>query len=144
MSSLLVRDLMTERVYSVRPDENLARLVDLMDDIHVRHVPVVDDESVIIGLVSQRDLVREVLHGSRDLPFSELRELLKHKNVRSIMTTDIETVEPETKIEDAGQLMLDNKLGCLPVADGDRLVGILTEADFVKFAIGLSQRIPTA
>ena len=143
MSSLLVRDLMTEKVYSIRPGEDLARLIDLMDDIHIRHVPVVDDDRVIVGLVSQRDLIREVLHAPNDLPFSELRELLKRKNVRSIMTTDVETVEPETKLEDAGQLMLDNKLGCLPVAEGDRLVGILTEADFVKFTVGLSQRIPS-
>lgn len=144
MSSLLVRDLMTEKVYSIRPGEDLARLVDLMDDIHVRHVPVVDDERVVIGLVSQRDLVREVLHAPSDLPFSETRELLKRKNVRSIMTTDVETVEPDTKIEEAGQLMLDNKLGCLPVVEGDRLVGILTEADFVKFTVGLAERSPSA
>lgn len=144
MSSLTVRDLMTEQVYGVRPGDDLARLVDLMDDIHVRHVPVVDDDRVIVGLVSQRDLIREVLHEARDLPFSEMRELLKRKNVRSIMTTDVETVEPETKIEEAGQLMLDNKLGCLPVAEGDRLVGILTEADFVKFTVGLSQCTPTS
>lgn len=144
MSSLIVRDLMTEEVYSVRPSEDLARLVDLMDDIHVRHVPVVDDDRVIVGLVSQRDLVREVLHGSRDLPFSALRELLQLKDVRSIMTTDVETVEPDTKIEDAGQIMLDNKLGCLPVVDGGRLVGILTEADFVKYTVGLTQRTPSA
>jgi CBS domain-containing membrane protein len=135
---------MTEKVYGVRPGDDLARLVDLMDDIHVRHVPVVDDDRVIVGLVSQRDLIREVLHESRELPFSEMRELLKRKNVRSIMTTDVETVEPETKIEDAGQLMLDNKLGCLPVAEGDRLVGILTEADFVKFTVGMNQRTPTS
>ncbi len=140
MSSLRVRDLMTEKVYSVRPGDDLARLVDLMDDIHVRHVPVVDDDRVIVGLVSQRDLVREVLHASRALPFSATREMLKHKNVRSIMTTDVETVEPDAKIEEAGQIMLDNKLGCLPVAEGDRLVGILTEADFVKYTVGLVQR----
>lgn len=144
MSSLIVSDLMTEKVYSIRPGEDLARLADLMDDIHIRHVPVVDDDRVVIGLVSQRDLVREVLHASRDLPFSELRELLKRKNVRSIMTTDVETAEPDTKLEDAGQLMLDNKLGCLPVVEGDRLIGILTEADFVKFAVGLAQRTPSA
>ena len=144
MASLLVRDLMTEKVYSIHPGEDLARLVDLMDDIHVRHVPVVDDERIIVGLVSQRDLVREVLHATRDLPFSHVRELLKHKNVRSIMTTDVETVEPDTKVDEAGQIMLDNKLGCLPVVEGDRLVGILTEADFVKFTVGLAQRTPAA
>jgi CBS domain-containing membrane protein len=133
---------MTEKVYSVRPSEDLARLVDLMEDIHVRHVPVVDDDRVVVGLVSQRDLVREVLHG-RNLPFSETRELLSRKRVRSIMTKDIETVEPDTRIDEAGQLMLDNKLGCLPVVEGDRLVGILTESDFVKFTVERASRTPS-
>jgi CBS domain-containing membrane protein len=144
MSSLLVRDLMTEKVYSVHPDDDLVRLVDLMADIHIRHVPVVDAERVVVGLVSQRDLIREALNVSGDLPFSETREFLKSKDVRSIMTTEVETVEPDTKIEDAGQTMLDNKLGCLPVTEGDRLVGILTEADFVKFTVGMAQRSPPA
>jgi CBS domain-containing protein len=53
-------------------------------------------------------------------------------------------VEPEARIEDAGQLMLDNKLGCLPVVEGERLVGILTEADFVKFTVARARRSPPA
>jgi CBS domain-containing membrane protein len=134
---------MTERVYCVRPNDDVVRLVDLMDEIHVRHVPVVDDDFVVVGLVSQRDLVREVLHGMRDLPLSAMRQLMRRRIVRSIMTTDLETVEANTSIEEAGQVMLDNKLGCLPVVEGDRLVGILTEADFVKFTVEQARRTPS-
>jgi CBS domain-containing protein len=134
---------MTENVYSVRPGDDLASLVDLMDERRVRHVPVVDDDRTVVGLVSQRDLVREVLHG-RNLPFSEMRELLGRKRVRSIMTKDLEMVDPDTPIEDAGQLMLDNKLGCLPVVESERLVGILTEADFVKYTVQQGDRTPSA
>jgi CBS domain-containing membrane protein len=138
---LLVSDLMTEKVYSIRPGEDLARLADLMDDLHVRHVPVVDEDRVVVGLVSHRDLVRQVLHASAELPLAEMRQLLKGKDVRSIMITDVETAEPDMEIGEAGQLMLDNKLGCLPVVLGGRLVGILTEADFVKHVVGLSSAV---
>jgi len=141
MSTLLVSDLMTEKVYSIRPGEDLARLADLMDDIHIRHVPVVDEEKMVVGLVSHRDLVRQVLHAAADLPLAEMRQLLKKKDVRSIMITDPETAEPDMDIADAGQLMLDNKLGCLPVVDGGRLVGILTGADFVKHVVGLASSV---
>jgi CBS domain-containing membrane protein len=134
---------MTEKVHCVRPGDDLATLVDLMEEIRVRHIPVVNEDRNVVGLVSQRDLIREVLHG-RNLPFSETREMLTRRRVRSIMTKDLETVEPDARIEDAGQLMLDNKLGCLPVVEGERLVGILTEADFVKFTVARARRSPPA
>src|SRR5512139_3521826 len=111
---LRVRDLMTDRVFSIHPDEDLARLVELMDDIHVRHVPVVDADHTVVGLVSQLDLIRSVMYASSDLPLAEMRDLLKTADVRSIMTTDIETIEADADIDEAAGLMLENKLGCLP------------------------------
>lgn len=142
MQTLLVSDLMTDKVYSIRPGEDLARLEELMDEIHIRHVPVVDDQRMVVGVVSHRDLVRQVLHArADDLALAEVRQLLESRDVRSIMVTDVVTVEPGTEIGEAGQLMLDNKLGCLPVVEGGRLIGILTEADFVKHVVGLATSV---
>ncbi|MCC6273011.1 MAG: CBS domain-containing protein [Deltaproteobacteria bacterium] len=101
MGKLKVMDLMTENVFSVNADEDLARLSDLMEDIHVRHMPVKDKEGRLVGLVSQRDLLRSALYTSKDLPLTEQRELLRR----------------------------------MTVGEGGKLVGILTEADFVKFVV---------
>lgn len=135
MGKLKVMDLMTENVFSVNADEDLARLSDLMEDIHVRHMPVKDKEGRLVGLVSQRDLLRSALYTAKDLPLTEQRELLQRMTVGEIMTADPETAEMDDDIEEAGRVMLDNKLGCLPVVEGGKLVGILTEADFVKFVV---------
>lgn len=135
MRKLKVSDLMTENVFSVNADEDLSRLSDLMEDIHVRHMPVKDEEGRLVGLVSQRDLLRSALYTSKDLPLSEQRQLLQRMTVGEIMTADPETAEMDQDIAEAGQIMLDNKLGCLPVVEGDQLVGILTEADFVKYVV---------
>lgn len=135
MSELKVRDLMTEKVYSIREDEDLARLNDLMSDIRVRHVPVVDKEGQLMGLVSHRDLLRSALHLEEGLPSSQVRDLLKNTAVREIMVTDVETTDPNEDIREAGRILLENKLGCLPVVEGNGLVGILTEADFVKYVV---------
>ena len=135
MAKLKVRDLMTEKVLSIRADEDLARLNDLMADINVRHVPVVDGEENIIGVVSQRDLLRSALDEEGVLPASQQREMLQSVKVAEIMVTNPETAEPEQDITEAGQTMLDNKLGCLPVVEDTHLVGILTEADFVKYVV---------
>ncbi|MCC7345286.1 MAG: CBS domain-containing protein [Deltaproteobacteria bacterium] len=135
MGKLKVMDLMTENVFSVNADEDLARLSDLMEDIHVRHMPVKDKEGRLVGLVSQRDLLRSALYTAKDLPLTEQRELLQRMTVGEIMTADPETAEMDDDIEEAGRVMLENKLGCLPVVEGGKLVGILTEADFVKFVV---------
>src|SRR5215467_76999 len=111
MTKLKVRDLMTERVFSIQADEDLARLNDLMGDIHIRHVPVLDDEGELVGIVSHRDLLRLGTEGA--LPLSEQRNLLKRTTVREIMVTEVETTDPNQDIQEAGRIMLENKLGCL-------------------------------
>ncbi|MFO1519268.1 MAG: CBS domain-containing protein [bacterium] len=137
MPKLKVRDLMTEKVYSIRPDEDLARLNDLMSDLRVRHVPVVDEEGNLQGIVSHRDLLRSALDTEGALPLSEQRDLLRNTAVREIMVVEPETAEADQEIQQAGRVMLENKLGCLPVVEGERVVGILTEADFVKYVVEL-------
>ncbi|MBI2373668.1 MAG: CBS domain-containing protein [Deltaproteobacteria bacterium] len=133
MKTLLVRDLMTEDVFSVGPKDRLSAVFDLMVERHVRHVPVVDDDRALLGIVSHRDLVKNLAEG--EVPVGMQRQLLTRIPVDEIMTRDVETVDPETTIGEAGQLMIDNKISCLPVVDGDELVGILTESDFVRCVI---------
>ena len=128
----LVRDLMTERVYTLSPSDDLVALEDLMDFRHVRHVPIVDREGELVGLATHRDLSRSVLSRLEDVPMSVERDLLRTRRIREIMTTEPETVEPDVSLKEAASVLLENKIGCLPVVEGLRLVGILTEADFVR------------
>jgi CBS domain-containing membrane protein len=137
MRPLLVSDLMTEDVFTLRASDDLTALYDLMDAEHIRHIPVIDGESEVVGLVTHRDLLRSALDGQADLPLSMQREILGRMTVGRIMIRDIETIEPDASIGEAAQLMLDNKYGCLPVVEGKRLVGILTEADFVRCLAGM-------
>lgn len=132
MTPHFVRDLMCDRIYAVRPDDDLATVRDLMDDHAVRHVPVIDEEGSLVGLVSQRDLLRAALIERADLPVIIERTLLERTHVSDVMTTYVETVSPDTELREAARQMLESKIGSLPVTDNDRLVGIVTEADFVR------------
>jgi len=127
-----VRDLMTDHVYTLRPHDDLAALYDLMDSRHIRHVPVVDREKDLVGLVTHRDLSRTALGAQEDVPLSVQREMLGRRKIREIMATEVDTVEPDEDLKVAAELLLENKIGCLPVVEGTHLVGILTEADFVQ------------
>ena len=127
----LVRDLMTETVFTVSPADDLATLYDLMDSRHVRHVPVVEDEE-LVGLVTSTELSRSALGKVDELPLSEERAMLRRRHVRDIMLGEPDTIEPDSLLRDAAELLLESKIGCLPVVEGLRLVGIITEADFVS------------
>jgi CBS domain-containing membrane protein len=135
MASLSVRDLMTETVRAVRDDDDLALVYDMMAGGNFRHVPVVDADGTLVGLVTHRDLLRGALGQALELPVSVQRELLRQMKVRDIMIHEPDSVEPDTNLAEAAELMMMHKLGCLPVVDGDQLVGILTESDFVRHVV---------
>ena len=131
MAAAVVSDLMTQDVKTIAPGATLLELADLFDHNNVRHVPVLDDEGDVVGLVSDRDLLRNVLTDQADVPLSVRREAMQDALVESIMTEEVVTVEPNESLRAAARLLLDNKFGCLPVTEGAHLLGIVTQADFL-------------
>lgn len=129
--SLNVRDLMTEEVVTVTVDTDLARVYDLMTSREIRHLPIVDYEGDLQGLVTHRDLVGRA--ADRDEPLAQWRAALRQRKVHEVMSRSVETTEPEQSLSSAASLMLEQKFGCLPVVEGRRVVGILTESDFVRY-----------
>jgi CBS domain-containing membrane protein len=133
MSPLRVRDLMTEKVLSVHPGESVDKIYDAMTECSIRHIAVIDDEGDLVGVVSHRDLLRHSLIERSDLPLFVQRALLKRTRVEEVMTSEVETADPDQPLKEAAQVMFENNFGCLPVVEGWRVVGILTESDFVKY-----------
>ena len=133
MARLTVADLMTEKVFAVSENDTLATVSDLMDSLHVRHIPVIDKEGGLLGMISQRDLIRDGLFSGREVPLSQKRYQLERRKAGEHMTVDVETITPEEEAAEAGRILLENKFGALPVVDGTRLVGIITESDFVRY-----------
>lgn len=135
MERLTVADLMTEELITIKAGEDLLTLRDLMSENSIRHVPVVNEQMNIVGLVSHRNLVEAIAEAEKDLPLSDVQSLLRGTKVNEIMVRGIETTDPSTEIEEAGRMMMEGKYGCLPVTDGSQLIGILTESDFVRYLV---------
>lgn len=131
-----VGDLMTEEVVTVGRDETMDRVYDLMLELGVRHMPVVDDDMELVGLISHRDVTGLLGEKSRSAVV-EQSDLLSERTAEEAMSLAIETVEADTDLQTAADIMFENKFGCLPVVEGKRLVGILTEADFVRYVAGV-------
>ncbi len=117
----------------IRPDDTLALLRDLMLEARVRHLPVVDDEGRLMGLVTHRDLLRHALVEQVDVAPWVQNVLRKNLKVSDLMAEKLVTIGPDADIRLAADTLYDAKIGCLPVVEDDRLVGILTESDFVRY-----------
>jgi CBS domain-containing membrane protein len=133
MNDLRVCDLMTPTVITIRPGESIATAYDLMLDHRIRHLVVVDEDGDLVGLLTHRDLLRASLIERSELPLEMQRNILRRIRVEEVMTSEVETTESGQWLERAALVMFENKYGCLPVVEGSRVVGILTEADFVRF-----------
>jgi CBS domain-containing membrane protein len=130
-----VRDIMTAQVVVVDAADSLKVVDDIMKWKHVRHLPVVDGEGELVGLVTHRDLLRACVSSIADISHREQDALLRGIPVRQVMRTEMYTVEPDSDVRRAAEIMLDHKIGCVLVVEGRRLVGILTEADFVRYLL---------
>ena len=133
MAKLSVRDVMTRDVLAVRREDSLTKVQELMREKDVRHAPVVDRGGTLVGLVSERDILRRAVVPEVDLPIAVQADQVTSIRAEDIMTCEVETVGPDEDAATAAQTMLDNKYGCLPVIEDGTLAGILTEADFVRF-----------
>ena len=125
-SSLLVEEFMTTDLFTARKDDLIEFAANLMDWRKIRYVPIEDDNKHLIGLVSMRMVTREyskILSGDNSVQINTLEE---------IMISNPVTVHPEASIMEAMKLMQEKEIGCLPVVKNSRLVGIITEGNFMN------------
>lgn len=131
-----VRDLMTPTPITVPHWTTVVDARALMAKARIRHLLVVDDDR-LTGIVTDRDIRLNLASPATSLSVWELNYLLARLTVEQIMTKAVITVGPRHDARAAARLMLDHKIGGLPVVDGRRLVGIVTETDLVRaFAEG--------
>jgi CBS domain-containing membrane protein len=132
-----IKDIMTTEVFTLHATQTLALARFLMQLKHVRHIPIVEDDRHFIGLLTHRDLLAYTISLVADPGQNEQEEMDEYIHLSQVMKTNIVTVDPEMNLRDAIPILLENKYGCLPVISGDNLVGIVTEADFLKLTLTL-------
>jgi len=137
MDMLIVRDLMTTQLFTLLESDSLYTAKQIMEMARVRHVPIVDAKDNFIGLITHRDMLSVAVSKLSDIDPSTQDELDAGIPLREIMRMDVARVSSDTQLRDAAQMLLDHKYGCLPVVDNGKLVGIITEADFLRLTISL-------
>jgi acetoin utilization protein AcuB len=130
---MLVRERMTRNPVLCSPELAVTDAFDLVKKEHIRRIPVIDKQGKLVGIVSDKDLMRVSPSPATTLSAYEIPYLLSKVKVGDVMTKHVITVTEDTPIEDAARIMADNKIGGLPVVNAeDVVVGIITETDIFK------------
>jgi acetoin utilization protein AcuB len=134
MKKNMVSEWMTANPVTIGTKTNLHDAHKLMQDRRVRRLIVVENDK-LVGIVALSDVLTAEPSSATSLSVFELNYLLAKLTIDEIMTHNVITVSATATVRDAAKLMLENKIGGLPVMDGDKLVGIITESDIFRLLV---------
>ena len=132
---LQVRDIMSPVVVTLGRNESLRTADDVMRLGRIRHLPVVDEDGGLVGILSQRDLFHSGLLRALGYGTHARGSVLDGLVLKETMKTEVVTTTPDTELREAAKVMLERKIGCLVVLEGQRIAGIVTESDFVRLSV---------
>ncbi len=118
---MLIFERMTTQLVTIAADTTVKKALDIIEKRKLRHLPVLDDDEALVGIVSEKDLLR-----AKD-----------HVRIDSIMARDVITVTEYTALEEAARIMVDHKISSLPIMRNGKLVGIITETDLFQLYLEL-------
>ena len=136
MRATRVRDVMPDHMVTISESDTLSTVEDIMTLGRVRHMPVVHGGK-LVGVVSERDLLRASLSNLSGIDDGRRRAFLHGVEIARVMSSPPIVVHPDETVEAAARLMAEHKIGCLPVLEQDRLLGIITETDVLRCFAGL-------
>jgi CBS domain-containing protein len=136
---LSVAEIMTREPYTLSTDDNLQSAIDLMREHHIRHIPILNASGSLVGLVSHRD----VLAAS---DWETLRGEARHRSstavsLSGVMTSPVHSIDEDADLLGTAVYLRQHRVGCLPVTREGRLVGIISDTDFLEVAISLMDQL---
>jgi acetoin utilization protein AcuB len=134
-----IREMMQKNPITIHSDASFYEARALIRDKGIRHLPVIDRSGHLVGIVTDRDIRKAAPSEATTLSIHELHYLLGKLKVSAFMTPKdkLYTISPSTMIEEAVQLMHDHKIGCLPVVEAHKLVGLITENDILALFVDI-------
>lgn len=129
---MLVRDRMTPDPITITTDTSLKEALELVRSKSFRHLPVLDENGKLVGVVTEKSLVYASPTPATTLSVFEVDYILSRTKIGQITQGQVITVGPDLPIEEAARIMVDHRIGCLPVVEDDKLVGIISDTDIFR------------
>ena len=133
-----VNEMMSVGLRTLTENDSLADAQTLMNDHGIHHIPVVDGDKQLIGLVTHRDVLSATESRLSD---SSLVQIASEIRISEFMTRNVATISGQSSLREAALYLQKHNYGCLPVVDEGRLLGIITDSDFVGIAINLLEQL---
>lgn len=134
---MLVRDQMTPNPICGHPEMPVTEAQALMKENNIRHLPILDADKKLVGLITLRSLMQAVPPDLSQFGPFVVNYVLAKLQAQNIMVRDVVTIDPDTTIEEAARVMADKKIGCLPVMQDGELVGIISDSDLFNTMVNL-------
>ena len=134
---MIIARRMTRNPVTATLDMSIGEASDLMKREKVHRLPVLDKDKNLVGVITEKDILHASPSPASSLSIHEMAYLLSKLTVRKLMTKDPVTITKDTTVEEAARLMVDQDLSCLPVVEGDKLVGIVSKSDMFKILLEL-------
>lgn len=128
---MLVKNQMTRNPITVSPDLPVIKAQEAMQRHQIRHVPVVTNGQNLVGLLTRETMLQAVPWSSAALSALETQYILSKITVQKVMIKNVLTITEDVAVEEAARIMVDHKIGCLPVLRAGELVGIITDIDLL-------------
>jgi len=135
---MFVSDWINTKVFTVSPDDNISLAIKLLKEKNIKHLPVIKENRKVVGILSDRDIKDYTPSKATTLDIHELHYVLFNTRVKEIMVKKVYTTTPRTPIEEAAMVMFDRNIGCLPVVEKDKLVGIISDRDIFRVLIDIT------
>ena len=129
---MLIRELMTGGLTTVHRETSVQEARELMTRRRIRHLPVTSPGGGLVGIITDRDIRLNLPSPATSLSVGEINHLLTKLTVGQVMTRSVITIGPDRPVREGAQLILEHRIGALPVVDDGHLIGILTETDIVR------------
>jgi acetoin utilization protein AcuB len=141
---MLVKDRMTSDPLTITTDTSLKDALELIRSKPFRHLPVLDENDKLVGIVTEKSLVYAAPTPTTTLSVFEVDYILSRTKVGQIIQGPVITVGPDLPIEEAARVMVDHRIGCLPIVEDDKLLGIISDTDIFRvFVEGLGGGYPS-
>jgi acetoin utilization protein AcuB len=134
---MFVSDWMTRKVLTVAPDDYLSDALAIMKEKSIKHLPVAKS-GVLKGIISDRDIKEYSPSKASSLDIYELHYLLANTKIKDLARPKVITTTPDASVEEAAMIMLDNNIGCLPVIEGGKIAGIISDKDIFHALVDIT------
>jgi len=134
---MIIERRMTRNPVTATPDMSIADASNLMKQEKVHRLPVLDKDKKLVGLITEKDILYASPSPASSLSIHEMAYLLSKLTVKKLMSKNVVTINKDTTVEEAARMMVDQDLSCLPVLEGDKLIGIVSKSDMFKILLEL-------